>query len=114
MTILVGMKTANSLIMGCDSGTFIGDTVVNFERPKVFVLKDRPFIMGVTGSPRINDLLRYVFEPPMLPLNVDTNEYIVKYFVPAYIDLLDKNGILKVKVAKAQPRARTEKQIEIK
>lgn len=94
MTVIVGLKTQNSLIMGCDSGTFHGETKVIYDKDKVFI-KDN-FMVGLAGNPRVSQLLEHVFNPPDHDPRMSTYHYMVKEFVPAFISMLENNGGLTI------------------
>lgn len=75
--------------MGGDAGVNCDSASLESGLPKVFI-KDE-FIIGVTGTSRVSQLIRYVFEPPAIN-NADLRCYFVKDFVRVLRDCMKEHG----------------------
>jgi hypothetical protein len=79
MTCIVGVVENGRVFIGGDSGAFVGWSANIRTDSKVF--ESAGFIYGVCGTPRVNQILRYVFEPPAY-VGGDPMAYMVCQFVP--------------------------------
>lgn len=79
MTCIVGVVDQGRVFIGGDSGAFSGWSANIRVDAKVF--EAGGFVYGVCGSPRINQILRYVFQPPPF-LGGDPMAYMVCQFIP--------------------------------
>jgi len=82
MTCVVGLVKDNIIYMGADSCSSNGDTYETTTEEKVFVRGE--FIYGVSGSWRVNQLLKYKFTPP----NNNNIDNVKGYLVVDYVDAL--------------------------
>jgi hypothetical protein len=123
MTIIIGLVDVYKRVhLACDScATDIdGETIEVLKNQKIF--KSGEYILGVSGSFRIMDIVRYVFEPPpfnynprdftdgeyeptkMNPvffeegenfLKTNKTKFMVQFFIPKLIKCLKNNKCLK-------------------
>lgn len=90
MTCIAAVINDNGTIwMGGDSGIKCGESSLETSLPKVFI--KGKFIIGVTGTSRVAQLVRYVFEPPEIN-NDNLHGYFVKDFVGALRDCMKEHG----------------------
>jgi hypothetical protein len=93
MTCIVGLVENGIVYMGGDSAA-CDDSSLNIIRgSKVF--KKGEFLFGISGNPRMSDILRYNFEIPYkLDDDQDILEYMHRYFIPDLKGCLSENGVL--------------------
>ena len=88
MTCIVGIEALGGVIMGADSGSFGahgGITIeLSQEDSKIFHCGD--FLVGVAGSPRLSNVLRYCVPWPNVPKSIlsdrDLFQWLVRTLVP--------------------------------
>jgi len=92
MTCIVGLVESGIVYMGGDSAA-CDDSSLNIIRgSKVF--KKEEFLFGISGNPRMSDILRYNFKIPNKDDNQDILEYMHQHFIPELKESLTENGIL--------------------
>lgn len=94
MTVIVGYKDGDNVYIGGDSAGVNGYNITVRADDKVFNNKD--FTMGFTSSFRMGQLLRYSFNPPDHPVDMDTAEYVNTLFVDAIRACLKQGGFAKI------------------
>ena len=96
MTCIVGYidRKTNDIFMGADSSAIMGDEIFKRSDEKVFV--NGPMIFGFAGSFRMGQILRYSFEVPKKPKNMDDYEYLCTVFVDKLIECFTKKGFAAV------------------
>jgi hypothetical protein len=92
MTCIVGLVEDGVVYMGGDSAACDNSSLQIIRGSKVF--KKDGFLFGVSGNPRMSDVLRYKFETPYRDENQDILEYMHQYFIPDLKKCLAENGIL--------------------
>lgn len=90
MTAIVGMEHEGRVYIGGDSAANQNGVVSLMADGKVF--RRGEFVMGCAGTPRLTDLMRYVFEPPK-PTN-DVDAYMRVKFVPSVRECLKAAGYI--------------------
>lgn len=98
MTCIVGLvcPKEKKVYVGGDSAGVAGLNISIRKDVKVF--RNGPFIMGFTTSFRMGQLLRYNFEPPQRPEDMeDDMKFMVSYFIPAVKKCFKDGGFLKTK-----------------
>ena len=81
MTCVVGLVDRGRIILGADSaGVSDLDLTVRADE-KVF--KNGPFVIGICGSFRMGQLLRYSFTPPTMPKD---EKNLFRYMVTDFVD----------------------------
>ena len=93
MTCIVGVEHAGGVLIGGDSLATAGWSSTLREDTKVFRIGSA--VMGLTGSPREAQLLRYKLNIPEVDLS-DVDRYIATSFVDAVRQLYKENGWSKV------------------
>lgn len=89
MTCIAGAIDEDGTVwMGGDSGVNCGDSSLETRFPKVF--RNGPFLIGVTGTSRVSQLVHHVFDPPEVTGDLDC--YFVKNFACALRDCMQKDG----------------------
>lgn len=78
MTCISGLVHKGKVWMGGDSAGVSGYFVHPVKAPKVF--RNGPFLIGVCGSFRVLQLLRYAFRPPEIEADLD------RYMVTTWVD----------------------------
>jgi hypothetical protein len=83
--------------MGADSAFSAEHTfgVTIRKDPKIFLVSEC-YLIGICGSARMGQLLRYAFMPPVQPTGMDDLEYMCTLFVDAARDCLRIGGMLEV------------------
>jgi len=93
MTCIIGLKHGNDVYIGGDSkltGSISG-TIQTVSQPKVFRL-GYEFIVGCSGSCRVQQIIEHVFHPPCREYNETSDiSYLVKSFIPALRNILKDN-----------------------
>jgi hypothetical protein len=92
MTCIVGLVENGVIYMGGDSAACDSSSLQIIREPKVFKKDD--FLFGVSGNPRMSDILRYNFEIPRKDINESILGYMHQYFIPELKECLSENGIL--------------------
>ena len=99
MTVIAAIRTPTSILMGGDSAQHTNGSIALVAAPKVFMNGDCVF--GVSGSPRLAEILKYEFSPPCKTVNASWDQFLARSFVPklkaalgAELGLIDKSGIL--------------------
>lgn len=93
MTCVAALVEKGKIYMGADSAGVAGLTMRVRSDSKVFkVESDPPMLMGVCGSFRVRDLLRYAFDPPAINTD-DLTAYMVREFVEAVRHLVHNAGV---------------------
>lgn len=91
MTCIVGIAQEGHVWLGGDSASVSGYRVHQVGEPKVF--QNGRFLMGMAGSFRMGQLLRYSFHPPKFRENEQNwMEYMVNDFVDAARKLFHDKG----------------------
>jgi hypothetical protein len=122
MTIVIGLvDTYKRVHLACDSSAtdMEGESIESIQNQKIF--KKGEYIMGVSGSFRIMDIVRYLFEPPSFNyrpsehndfdgeyqperekiyegenfLKMNKAKFMVQFFIPKLIKCLNNNKCLK-------------------
>jgi ATP-dependent protease HslVU (ClpYQ) peptidase subunit len=93
LTCIVGLIDGDNVIMGGDSQLTHPDNGYKIIRkvPKVFVVGE--FIIGICGSSRMEQLLRYKLKLPDVTTNID--EYMITDFVEAVRKCFTDGGFSK-------------------
>lgn len=86
MTCVAGIVDTDKIVMAADSLVVSGDFSIHWQGEKIF--RCGPMTIGVAGSWRIAQLLRYQFQPPTARSGIDT--YLVKEFADAVFELCVK------------------------
>ena len=96
MTCIIGVVEGAQVWVGGDSALSNMSTheIVTAANQKVFRVGD--LLLGVSGSPRVCDVLRYSLEPPRHPKRMEAGRYIRTLFMDAMRDTLKKAGVLRV------------------
>jgi ATP-dependent protease HslVU (ClpYQ) peptidase subunit len=93
MTCIVGLIKNGIVYMGGDSAATDDSSIQTIKGSKVFKIGD--FLFGVSGNPRMSDILRYRFNIPKLcPRDQDILEYMYQWFIPNLKDCLAEDGFL--------------------
>lgn len=92
MTVIVAAARGGKLAMGADSLTLTGSEKSIRTVPKVF--QSGPLLIGVSGSPRISDAMRYAGPQPFMDMNRHPHELMVTAFIPWLRDLAKDHGLL--------------------
>lgn len=90
MTVIVGLVENGTVYMGGDSAGVAGLSITVRSDEKVF--NNGSFLIGITSSFRMRDILRYKFDPPKQTDKQDDLEYMVTDFIDAVRDAFGKNG----------------------
>jgi hypothetical protein len=90
MTCVVSIVENNTVYMGGDSAGIAGLSITIRSDEKVFI--NGPFIIGITGSFRMSDLLRYKLDPPKQTVHRDDRAYLVTDFVDSLRKCFSVNG----------------------
>lgn len=80
MTVIVGLKTSRGVWIGGDSAGVAGHNITTRADEKVF--RNGDFLIGIAGSFRMGNLLRYSLKVPENP-GKEINEFMVVDFVDA-------------------------------
>jgi len=93
MTCIVGLIENGIVYMGGDSAACDDSSLNIIKGLKVF--KKDEFLFGISGNPRMSDILRYNFEiPVIMDKDQDILEYMHQYFIPELKECLSGNGVL--------------------
>jgi len=90
MTCIAALVENNTVYMGGDSAGIAGLSITIRSDEKVFI--NGPFIVGITGSFRMSDLLRYKLDPPKQTVHQDDRSYLVTDFVDSLRKCFAVNG----------------------
>lgn len=93
MTCIVGLVEGDQVLMGGDSAFSNMQTheLIACSNQKVF--RNGPFLIGVCGSARVGDVLRYSFTPPKHPRGMDVGRFMRTSFVDAVREAFRKAGL---------------------
>ena len=81
MTCIAGIVDSNHIWLGGDSaGTAFSALQIRSD-PKVF--SNEGYVMGITGSYRMGQLLRYALKMPVYDESIDINKFMVTDFINA-------------------------------
>lgn len=107
MTCIVGLVSGKYVYIAADSLGSGNGVKQQYKTPKLqrLELLERDGLLrakiamgiGYTTSYRMGDILRYVFEPPVIDVAEDENEYLVKQFIPELITCFDEHAYTKSK-----------------
>ena len=92
MTCIIGIIEDGIVYMGGDSAACDDSSLIIIRGSKVFQ-KDN-FLFGVSGNPRMSDVLRYNFEIPPKEKKQDILEYMHQEFIPELKESMFQNGVL--------------------
>ncbi|MCK9458760.1 MAG: hypothetical protein M0R80_03910 [Proteobacteria bacterium] len=93
MTCIVGLIENGVVYIGGDSAATDDSSIQTIKGSKVFKLGE--FIFGVSGNPRMSDVLRYNFNIPLPTYDgQDALEYMHQCFIPDLKECLEENGVL--------------------
>ena len=92
MTCIVGLIENGVVYVGGDSAACDDSSLQIIKESKVF--KRRDFIFGISGNPRMYDILKYNFEIPDRIESFDVLDYMYIDFIPELKKCLSENGIL--------------------
>lgn len=89
MTCIAGAIKGNEVWIGADAvcSHDNGEARISTQA-KVFQVGE--FLIGASGTLRIQQIIRYLFAPP--PIETDLTSYMVKMFVPALRAVIQENG----------------------
>lgn len=95
MTCIVGLVEGDRVWMGGDSAFSNMHTheLIACSNPKVF--RNGAFLVGVCGSARVGDVLRYSFTPPKHPRRMDVGRFMRTVFVDAVREAFRRGGLYK-------------------
>src|ERR1051326_1833584 len=89
MTCIAGAIKGTEVWIGADAVSVHGDSSARVStQPKVFQVGE--FLIGSSGTLRIQQIFRYMFTPPAI--KSDIVAYMVKVFVPALRSAIKDNG----------------------
>lgn len=99
MTVIVGIEHADGVTIGGDAAAVNGFRIGGRGNGKVF--RNGPYLIGSAGSHRMNQLLRYKWEPPKLPRAVANGSiddealltYLIRNVVPKWRELFKDGGL---------------------
>lgn len=92
MTCIVGLvetETGRVWMGGDSAGTDGYDLMVSRESK---VVRNGPFLFGITGHPRMRQILEHAFAPPEHPADMSLEGYIVTRFIDAMREALKTAG----------------------
>jgi len=95
MTCIVGLKTPTRLYMGADSLFTSGDSAFYNKESKVFGRDG--YLIGVTGSLRVSQILQFHKDSLVSPLGIPQKDlfgFLCSEFIPLLIETLDKSHYL--------------------
>lgn len=95
MTVIVGLTAAGKCFLGGDSAGCDGWDLMVRRDPKVFRKGD--FLIGGSGSYRVNQLVQYQFTPPEHPAGMDAFEFMCAAFVEALRESVKNGGSTLIK-----------------
>lgn len=93
MTCIAGIEHKGKVWIGADSGGFVDGTCMLHENGKIF-RHGAIYLMGVSGSRRVAELLRFAFKPPRLPGKVNADAFMATRFVDEMRQTLRVGGVL--------------------
>ncbi len=89
MTCIAGAIKGSEVWIGADAVSVHGESAARVStQPKVFQVGE--FLVGSSGTLRIQQIIRYMFTPPAI--EADIVSYMVKVFVPALRSAIKENG----------------------
>lgn len=99
MTVIVGVAREKTVVLGADSLTLFGSERAIRTVPKIFRLG--PLLVGVAGSPRVSDVLRYAWlsgKPTVHDQETQSlaHDELVTLFVPWLRETAKTHGLLAV------------------
>ena len=90
MTCIVGYVEAGTVFIGGDSAGVSDWDLTIRKDPKVF--RNGPFLIGITSSYRMGQLLRFRLSVEQQHLHMDDFEYMATIFIDAVRDCLNAHG----------------------
>ncbi|MCP3999187.1 MAG: hypothetical protein GY722_29595 [bacterium] len=93
MTCVVGTIDGRAIILGADSAA-VGEGPEIYTPPEPKVFASGPYLLGVCGSYRVAQVLRYRAELPTPPEPTDLGSFLVRDLVPMIGDLLESEGVV--------------------
>ncbi len=92
MTCVVGTTDGETVILGADSAAGNGEEIYTVPAaPKIFV-RD-PYLVGVCGSYRVAQILRFGAEWPDVPPSADLESFLIRELVPAIRSAVTAEGV---------------------
>jgi ATP-dependent protease HslVU (ClpYQ) peptidase subunit len=93
MTCIVGLVENGIVYIGGDSAATDDSSIQTIKGSKVFKIGE--FLFGVSGNPRMSDVLRYIFNIPIPTYDEqDALEYMHQCFIPDLKECLSDHGVL--------------------
>lgn len=92
MTVIAAVARDGKVLMGADSLTLFGSEKAIRTVPKIF--RSGPLLIGVAGSPRVSDALRYEGPQPFMDVNQDAYKLMAQAFVPWLRETAKQAGLL--------------------
>lgn len=96
VTCIVGLVHNDELTyMGGDAAASPpgGGSQTIIAQPKVFTVSNGDFLVGITGQPRLAQLMQFAFTPPEHEFGMSTAEYMATNFVDAMRRTVEKGGM---------------------
>lgn len=90
MTCIAGIIDGGRVYIGGDSMGITGNGALSMTDPKVF--RNGSFLIGVSGTARLTQLLHYKWSPPQKPDDVDTHRYLSTDVAESIRVCLKENG----------------------
>ena len=90
MTCIVGFVEGNNVWIGGDSATVGGYDLTVKDNPKVF--RNGDMLIGVCGSPRVSQVLRYALNAPDHDPRIELDKYLATYWIDAVRSCLKDKG----------------------
>jgi len=94
MTCIVGIAKNDTVYIGADSSSSVGNTMRTSLLPKVFEVGD--FLIGYTWSFRMGQILQHHLTVPRQKDGVSDDAYMVKVFAENVRSLFKEHGISKI------------------
>lgn len=96
MTCIIGMVEGNTLYMGGDSQVTDGGGMISpIAHSKIF--KKSNMLFGITGLPRLAQILQFSLKIPEHATNFGAFEYLCTFFIDAVRDCLKESGFAQIK-----------------
>jgi ATP-dependent protease HslVU (ClpYQ) peptidase subunit len=94
MTCIAAVVEGDRIWMGGDSAFSERWSMSLVARANQKVFRNGPFLIGVCGSARVLDVLRYTFKPPKQPRGVDVSRYMRSVFIDAVRAAMKDAGVM--------------------
>lgn len=78
MSVVVGVVENGSVYMGADSIAASESKKISTTEPSGKIFRKKDLIIGVAGSIKVMQVMRYVWSPPAYQKNMECMEYLVK------------------------------------